>query len=150
MSPLVDFAKECNFSEPTIDFVDAENVLSFAHSVHHIDLRHCTLAEVHDFHIDCKLHSLGTAVLSGLVGWFDVKFPGGIVLTTSPEKPAGYHTHWRQAQLLLNEGRQVWQDDEVHVRLHVRKSTKNHRFVEYDLEMSVNGEALPPQSYLLA
>ncbi len=150
MSPIVEFAKECTFSEPTVDYVDAENILSFAQRVHQIDLRRCTLADVHDIRLQCKLRSLGTAVLSGVVGWFDVTFPGGIVLTTSPEEPAGYHTHWRQTQLLLNEGRQVWQDDEVDVTLHMRKSTKNHRFVEYHMELSVNGQPLPAQDYLLA
>ena len=116
---------------------------------------------------------IGSGVLSGIVGWFEVSFPGGIILSTSPEHQPlgdeGFNTHWRQTQFFLNEGRsvscfvpvcmhrgqpallrQVEQGDAVQLTLSMRKSAKNRRFVEYSLQLRVNDEALPPQDYLLA
>lgn len=153
MSSLTEFAKRCNFSEPTVEYVQTENILSFAKQVVQLDLRQCTLQEIHNVSVHCTLESLGAGTLSGIVGWFDVSFPGGLVLSTSPETQEaqdGYNTHWRQCQFYLDKGHPVLQGDKVAISLTMGKSEKNRRFVEYALEMAINGVAIPRQQYLLA
>ena len=153
MSPLVEFAKLCTFAEPVVEYVGPENIASFAQQVARFDLRTCTLQEIHHVVARCTLESLGDTQLSGIVGWFDVTFPGGVKLSTSPEaQPSedGYNTHWRQCQFFLREGLPIRQGDRVDVSLTMSKSTKNRRFVEYELGMSINGSPTFSQQYLLA
>jgi predicted RNA methylase len=152
MSPMVPFAKECNLSEPMIDFVQTENIISFAQEVVHFDLRSCTVQEIHHVQLGFTLQSLGDDIMSGLVAWFDVRFPGGLVLSTSPEaSQEGYNTHWRQCQFFLNQGVRVTQGDVIRVSMSMGKSARNKRFVHYEIEMSINDQSpLPSQKYLLA
>lgn len=149
MSALAPFALECTVAEPMVEHTEPEQILSFAERVATVNLRTCTLAQVHTIHMSCRLRALGSLRLAGVVLWFDVTFPGGLVLTTSPEHKDGYNSHWRQTQLLLDREHPMVQDDVVQVQLTLSKSADdNHRFVDYHLRMVVNDVVALPERHL--
>ena len=87
--------KKWVLSEPIVDPIDKDDILSESVKFYDVDLEKVTLPEL-NFEEQFQLNIDTEGGLYGFVTWFDCDFSHGhkkIVLSTSPYKK---HTHWKQ------------------------------------------------------
>lgn len=79
-----------------------------------------------------------SCVVNCFVIWFDVYFPNGGVLSTSPFEPP---THWNQELLLLDRGLQMERSDVLHVSITCQRNSywRRHYYFVLDIEHTRGG-----------
>lgn len=93
--------KKWVLSQPIVDPIDHQDILSTTCKFYDIDLQKVTIAEL-DFNSQFKLKIEIDGKIHGFVSWFDCDFSHGsskIVLSTSPYKK---QTHWKQTVFYLD------------------------------------------------
>lgn len=113
--------------------VAQEDVLSFPTPVCDLDLMTINAEDLR--HISCPftLSSMGSRRLNSIVLWFDVWFPGGAKLSTSPDHE---DTHWQNTVLPLSTAF-LKQDSQVSGKLSITQDLTNHRYLNVDLKYAV-------------
>jgi len=76
----------------------------------------------------------GSCTCIGWASWFDVVFPGGSILSTSPDSEP---THWAQTLFLMSAPVQVEQDDEIQSKIAVAHTQDSKRVLRVVLEMEI-------------
>ncbi|CAL4139028.1 unnamed protein product, partial [Meganyctiphanes norvegica] len=117
-----------------VHMVSQEDVLSLKNTVCNLDLYTVTAQELRNIKHHFCLSSMGSRRLNSLVLWFDVWFPGGMRLTTSPDDE---DTHWQNTVLPLAT-QQLKQDTKVEGDLVITQDLSNHRFLKIDVKYSVD------------
>ena len=113
-----------------------EEVHSHAATLCDLDLRAVSTESLCELRAaDVELTSFGRARLAGLALWFDVRFPGGEVLSTSPYET---ETHWGQTVLPL-EPVGLDQDSTVRCAMVLRPDSKHPRNWRFSVELTVDG-----------
>lgn len=120
-----------------VHMVAQEDVLSFPSSICDLNLNTITPEDLHTISHKFSLYSMGSRQLNSVVLWFDVWFPGGLKLSTSPDNE---DTHWQNTVLPLATV-PLQQDTRVEGELIITQDLTNHRFLNVDLTYQVeNGE----------
>lgn len=117
-----------------VHMVAQEDVLSFPTPVCDLDLNTVKAEDLRNISHSFNLASIGSGRLNSMVMWFDVWFPGGMKLSTSPDNE---DTHWQNTVLPLATV-PLEQDNQVKGELHITQDLTNHRFLNVDLKYSVN------------
>ena len=144
LSSLVPFAQRCNFQEPVVEPIEGDQLASRAHTLLCLNLRTCTRADFAHLEKSFSLSGILRGPLSGLVGWFDVAFPGGLSFSTGPD--TGKITHWRQTQFFLNKPLELELDTNVNITFSMKQCSRNPRFLEF--QITYNDDVV--QDYLMA
>jgi protein arginine N-methyltransferase 1 len=87
--------KKWVLSEPIVDPINSQDILSNSQMFYDIDLEKVSLQEL-DFVSEFKLEIEVDGKMHGIVSWFDCYFDHGskaVCLSTSPYKK---QTHWKQ------------------------------------------------------
>lgn len=134
MTILADHSVERYKDVVHVHMVSQEDVLSLKSTVCDLDLYKITAQELHNITHHFSLNSMGSRRLNSLVLWFDVWFPGGMKLTTSPDDE---DTHWQNTVLPLAT-QQLKQDTKVEGDLVITQDLTNHRFLKIDVKYSVD------------
>lgn len=114
--------------------VAQEDVLSFPTPICDLDLNTITPEDLRTISRQFSLYSMGSRQLNSIVLWFDVWFPGGLKLSTSPDNE---DTHWQNTVLPLATV-PLQQDTKVEGELTITQDLTNHRFLNVDLTYRVD------------
>ncbi|CAI5967479.1 unnamed protein product [Closterium sp. NIES-65] len=110
--------------------------------IREIDCATATVADVEEVKATFTTHTFAAdKPVNAIGGWFDVLFKGSatdpteheVQLTTAPSVDEG--THWGQQVFLLAHPLHVREGDEVSGAMHIRRSQKNHRLMDVDLQL---------------
>ncbi|KAK4291362.1 hypothetical protein Pmani_035806 [Petrolisthes manimaculis] len=135
MSLLADHAVSRYKDVVHVHMVAQEDVLSFPTAVCDLDLTTISVEALHKISCPFSLSSMGSRQLNSVVLWFDVFFPGGHKLSTSPDNE---DTHWQNTVLPLATA-PLRQDTQVSGQLTITQDLSNHRFLNVDLHYRVDG-----------
>ena len=94
--------KKWEISEPTVDPIDSNDILSDSYAFYKIDIKTVTVKEL-DFTRKFSLTIQNSGPVYGFVTWFDCDFSKGskkITLSTSPYRKS---THWKQTIFYLDK-----------------------------------------------
>lgn len=114
--------------------VAQEDVMSFPTIVCDLDLNRIKPEALLEISHNFTLSSMGNRCLNSLVLWFDVWFPSGIKLSTSPDMD---DTHWQNTVLSLPDKR-VKQDSVVKGTIKISQDDKYYRHLKVNLEYCVD------------
>ena len=114
--------------------VAQEDVMSSPKAICDLDLYKITADDLKDIQCDFSMKSFGFRALNSLVFWFDVWFPSGGKLSTSPDLE---DTHWQNTVLSIKENR-LKQDDEIKGTIHIKQDKVFFRHLSVELDYSVN------------
>ena len=114
--------------------VAQEDVLSLPMPICDLDLTTITPEDLRTISRPFSLYSMGSRQLNCVVLWFDVWFPGGHKLSTSPDNE---DTHWQNTVLPLATV-QMQQDTKVEGDLTITQDLSNHRFLNVDFTYRVD------------
>lgn len=121
--------KKVAISEPLVDSVASEQVISSECKILELNLHTVTPAELNFSHKYSVMIDKSDKI-HGVVAWFDAEFNNlkePIKLTTSPYNKT---THWRQTIFYLEEEVNAKAGYELHGSIAVRKSVKDHRSLD--------------------
>jgi protein arginine N-methyltransferase 1 len=113
-------------SEPLVDPIDHQNILTNSCKFYDINLETVTLKEL-EFASEFAVKIEVDGMIHGFVSWFDCDFSHGhkkITLSTSPYKK---HTHWKQTVFYIDEPVRVGGGEEFTGRVNVAKAKDNQR-----------------------
>ncbi|CAG9333582.1 unnamed protein product [Blepharisma stoltei] len=137
MSPM----RKIAIKEPSIDVVEATNLVSTSTPVFEVDLQKCNLEQL-SFISTFRLQFTRKDFMHAIVGWFEVIFTHchkAITLTTSPKCEA---THWKHTIFYLEESIPVDVGEILNGAIAVRFSLRFERGL--DIKISVNKEGKMP------
>lgn len=126
-----------------VHMVAQEDVLSHKSTVCDLDLYTVTAKELTNITHRFSLSSMGSRKLNSFVLWFDVWFPGGMRLTTSPDDE---DTHWQNTVLPLAT-QQLKQDTKVEGDMVITQDMENHRFLKIDVKYSLDDSPKISRTY---
>ena len=132
--------KKWVLSEPIVDPIDQNDILTDTCTFFDLDLKTCTTADLEflkKFHLNVTMDG----PVYGFVTWFDCMFSKGnkkITLSTSPYKKS---THWKQTIFYLDKPIDVSIGQSIAGELKVAKATDNPRELNVRLEFSVSDSA---------
>lgn len=107
------------------------------------DLGKCTKAEVRNIRSTfsfslpkqqglCEKRRKAVTAVHGFALWFDVSFPCGVRLSTSPHDP---DTHWGQTITFLDETLELLPGSSITGTLQLTANVENHRFYDLTIEL---------------
>jgi protein arginine N-methyltransferase 1 len=131
--------KEVAITEPMVDIVPKNAVISKPVKIFSIDLYTCTLEEL-DFESAFQITSLEKDYAHALVVYFDVSFmktDNCIGFSTSPKHKA---THWKQTVFYFDEPLDMRRDDAANFRMKVNRNASNPRDLDIQLDTAFKGE----------
>lgn len=141
--------KKWVLSEPIIDPINHQDILSGSQIFYEIDLEKVKVTEL-DFQRKFELDIEMEGWIYGLVSWFDCFFDHGnkkIILSTSPYKK---QTHWKQTVFYVDQPFEVEIGDKVFGNILVGKAKENHRELNVQLKLRHNQEARQTQYYRIS
>ena len=129
----MDCVKKIALSEPLVDIVSKNRIISSTHCFLDLDLYTVKPADLNFAH-KYELTFTKTDTVHGITCWFDADFSkvkNPVRLSTSPYSKS---THWRQTLLYLNTPIRVKAGKTMHGSIAIRKSLVNFR----DLDIKVS------------
>ena len=117
-----------------VHMVAQEDVVSLPTPVCDLDLMKVNAEDIRTISCSFNLLSMGSRRMNSMVLWFDVIFPGGQKLSTSPHNE---DTHWQNTVLPLTTA-SVKQDTPVNGVINITQDLSNHRCLNVDLKYSVD------------
>jgi hypothetical protein len=116
--------------------IRGEALLAKEESLTHFDLYKMTVEDLNVvFDRELEFTVEKDAELNAFVVWFDVGFPNGIILSTSPHLEP---THWNQEILVLSEAIPVCKGDRVNISFRLERNRYWKRHFIFYLEGTVN------------
>ena len=124
------------YSKPITGTISDEKIIALRpQKIFSIDCLTVTIQDLQRLKTDFEFASIVSAPLSGLAGWFEVTFPGGIKLRTGPQEPVA--THWMQALFYFEDNTQLAQDDKVSGSIEILGNVPEKRTITVNITMSV-------------
>jgi len=126
-------------SEPIVDVVDRNQVVTGACLVKEIDIQTCTKEDIpfdSPFQIQCKRNDY----IHALVTFFNVEFTHchkRVGFSTAPEAP---YTHWKQTVFYLNEYLTCKKGEDVKGRFKMMPNSRNKRDMDFEVDIDFSGE----------
>lgn len=134
MSPI----KEIALTEPVVDVVDGNALVTDAVSILKLDILTCRKEDL-DFSAPFTLQAQRNDYVHGLVAYFECAF-------TQIHKPIGFstsplarYTHWKQTILYLEDAITVCAGEKLSGTLSCKPNQKNRRDLDIGLELEFDG-----------
>jgi type I protein arginine methyltransferase len=134
MTPI----KEIALSEPVVDIVDGNALVTDAVSILQLDILTCKKEDL-DFSVPFTLQAQRNDYIHGLVAYFECAF-------TQIHKPIGFstsplarYTHWKQTILYLEDVITVCSGETLSGTLSCKPNLKNRRDLDIGLELRFDG-----------
>jgi len=140
--------KETALSEPLVDVVPPNQILSNSCQVFDIDLYTVTKADL-DFTGTFEIKFNRQEFCHALVGYFDVKFEKCHVATGFSTAPFCEYTHWKQTVFYLNEPIRAEAGQTLTGKISVKKHQNNHRDLVIDLEATTHYNQSQKRNYIM-
>lgn len=133
--------KKWVLSEPIVDPIEHQDILSNSFKFYDIDLETVQVGEL-DFNSSFRLNIELDGLVHGFVSWFDCDFSHGkkkVTLSTSPYKK---QTHWKQTVFYIDKPVEVLPGDFFEGNLNVSKAKENPRElnVRFEFKAGTTGE----------
>jgi len=126
-------------SEPLVDRVDRNHVVSNNCLIKEIDIQTCKKEDIPfeaPFHLQMKRNDY----VQALVTFFNVEFTKchkRVGFSTAPEAP---YTHWKQTVFYLKEYLTVKKGEEVYGMFKMKPNTRNVRDLDFEVDVDFQGE----------
>jgi len=117
--------------------VNGEDVVAKPVEICHLDLKDVCTATLKNVESDFEFKCYGCNRVYGFTAWFTVTFPGGTVLSTSPDQRG---THWQQCVLYFDEPITVVQDTCIKGNISLQPNKTYNRHMDISLTYSVDGK----------
>ena len=141
--------KKWVLSEPIVDPIDKDDLLSESAKFLDIDLETVTLPQL-DFEEQFQLNIDTQGGLYGFATWFDCDFSHGVKKITLSTSPYKKHTHWKQTIFYVDTPVDVMPKDVVFGRIKASKAKENHRQLNVKLEFQLNEGEKKVQYYRIS
>lgn len=141
--------KQWVLSEPIVDPIDHQDILTNSFKFYDVDLEKVTVGEL-DFNSSFKLNVEIDGIIHGFVSWFDCDFSHGgkkITLSTSPYKK---QTHWKQTVFYLDAPLRTEPGDVFEGNLNVCKAKENPRELNVRCQYKLNESELTTKFYRIS
>lgn len=132
--------KPLSLSEPLVDVVKGNQVITSAAQFKEMDLTTCTVEEISNFKSNFEIKVEKTDILHALVAYFDIGFTQGHKKVYFSTGPHAKYTHWKQTVFYLKEDIAVSEGDVIKGKINVFPNKKNHRDYEIDLSLELDGK----------
>ena len=134
MTPIKDVA----MTEPVVDVVDANAIVTTSVPILHLDILTCTKDDL-EFKSKFKLQAQRNDYIHGLVTYFECAF-------TQIHKPIGFstapfakYTHWKQTILYLNETITICAGETCNGEIACKPNKRNRRDLDIGVTLSFKG-----------
>lgn len=131
--------KNVALTEPLIDTVDPEQVMTSICATFQVDMATVTVDDL-SFVVPFRLSATRNDYCHALVAYFDVQFTYGLKPVAFVTGPHVKPTHWKQTVLYLDRALPMKQDETIEGLLACRKNRKNHRDLDIAVEYKFNGK----------
>uniref|UniRef100_A0A2P2I0J6 Protein arginine N-methyltransferase 6 n=1 Tax=Hirondellea gigas TaxID=1518452 RepID=A0A2P2I0J6_9CRUS len=138
MTALADHAVARYLEYAHVFMLPQKDVLSLPSTVCDLDLNKITTKELEVISSSFSLSSMGSRNLNCIVCWFDVTFPGGVKISTSPDLE---DTHWQNTVLPLPDMKVV-QDSTVVGVLTISQHNKRSLDIKLQYKLSTSENML--------
>lgn len=141
--------KQWVLSEPIVDPIEHQDILTNNYKFYDVDLEKVTVAEL-DFNSTFRLKVELDGAIHGFVSWFDCDFSHGskkITLSTSPYKK---QTHWKQTVFYLDAPLEVLPGDVFEGNLNVCKAKENPRELNVRCEYNLGSNPKTVKFYRIS
>jgi protein arginine N-methyltransferase 1 len=126
-------------SEPLVDVVDRNQVVTNSCLLKEIDIQTCTKADIpfeSPFHLQVKRNDY----IQALVTFFNIEFTKchkRVGFSTAPEAP---YTHWKQTVFYLEDYLTCKRGEEVYGVFKMKPNERNVRDLDFSIEVDFHGE----------
>jgi len=144
ISCLHDAATDDYIMQPVVSYVDPSTILCATPAALRVDFGSAAPSSLHAVKIPFEFRCTRTAVMHGLVCWFDVDFDGSDARITLSTGPHCAGTHWYQSRFVMKEPLAVNAGQTVVGVLHMDA----HEKYSYNciIEASIQGTSAPAVS----
>ena len=125
-------------SEPLVDVVNGEQVVTNDCVLKTYDVAHATLADMVMEDAPFALVARREDTVHAFVTFFDVQFTRSKVRFTT--SPTAKYTHWKQAVLYMPECLNMRAGEQIHGTLSCRPNARNPRDLDIVVKYSLHGE----------
>jgi len=126
-------------TEPLVDTVDRNQVVTNSCLVKEIDIQTCTKEDV-NFESPFYLQIKRNDYIQALVAFFNIEFTKchkRIGFSTAPEAP---YTHWKQTVFYLEDYLTCKKGEELSGKFKMQKNDRNVRDIDFEISVDFNGE----------
>jgi protein arginine N-methyltransferase 1 len=126
-------------TEPLVDVVDRNQVVTSACLLKEIDIQTCTKDDI-PFQSDFMLQLKRNDYVQALVTFFNIEFTHchkRVGFSTAPEAP---YTHWKQTVFYLNDYLTCKKGEEVRGTFKMVPNERNKRDMDFNVSLEFNGE----------
>ncbi|XP_078034376.1 uncharacterized protein LOC144468561 isoform X2 [Augochlora pura] len=124
--------REIKSLQPEITLVDEKDLLAKGTLLVWLDLQCISIKELDLLGGDYVSVCNKEGKYQGICIWFDVEFPDGLELSTSPLSEA---THWKQTAIVLPESADVTENEPIAFKLELKRNSINTRQYNMELEL---------------
>merc|ERR1719228_160597 len=131
--------KKVALSEPLVDVVDRNQVVTNSCLIKEIDIQTCTKDDIpftSPFHLQVKRNDY----IQAFVTFFNIEFTKchkRVGFSTAPEAP---YTHWKQTVFYLEEYLTCKRGEEVYGVFRMKPNTRNARDLDFEIDVDFQGE----------
>lgn len=126
-------------TEPLVDVVDANQVVTNNALVKEIDLYTVTVADL-SFTVPFSLRVVRNDYVQALVTFFTVEFTKCHKRVGFSTGPDSHYTHWKQTVFYLQDALTVKKHEEIHGIFSVKPNSRNVRDLDFQIRVDFNGE----------
>ncbi len=130
--------KNVALTEPLVDTVDPEQVMTTVDAVFPVDMSTVTVEEL-SFAVPFRIRSTRNDYAHALVAFFDVEFSHCLKKVMFSTGPNTRPTHWKQTVLYLDRAIPMEQGEVLEGVLACRPNKKNHRDLDIAVEYKFEG-----------
>ncbi|XP_014770867.1 protein arginine N-methyltransferase 6 [Octopus bimaculoides] len=143
MKSMIPFAKKCISANVELKQLMMEDIVAPPVQVCSLAIHQVTLHDIENIQQSFEFKCYGWNRVHGFSLWFDVEFPGNIILSTSPFTEL---THWSQVVLYVHEPFQTVQDTTIKGKIKLEKG-KQPRDLAIQLKYAVDDSEMKEQLY---
>jgi len=137
--------KDTALSEPLVDTCDANQVVSDAAEILHVNLNTVKRSDL-DFHSEFSLVVSREDYVHALVAFFNVEFTKSHTKLRFSTGPRSKYTHWKQTVFYLDEEVLVSVNDVLKGTIDVKRNAKNPRDIDIKLGIRNSTKNQPDSS----
>lgn len=140
--------KATALTEPLVDIVPSNQIISDFQTVLDLDLYTITVADL-DFSGEFELKFKRQDFCHGLTAWFDVQFTKCHAPTGFTTAPFAEYTHWKQTVFYIDEPTRAVIDETIRGKIQVQKHPSNHRDLIIDIETTTSYDVTQKRRYVM-
>ncbi|XP_052779385.1 protein arginine N-methyltransferase 6-like isoform X3 [Mya arenaria] len=146
MESMKSYAKQSIAKQVHVNTIPPEAIQAHAQKVCHLDLLTVQASDLKHVQGEFRFECFGRTQVHGFCTWFDVGFPEGVTLTTSPYAE---ETHWSQTAFYVEEPFSVDQDTCISGSIHIRPHREAARFLDISITHQVNSGPKHTRTHLM-